>query len=105
MILPDVMTYGEAYEAAMRITSECAAGEYFDALVERHVRLTGRSREEASCIERVNLGYYAGYFDRETRARVLRLFGAAHPYLGLDATPEEAFRAGLALATESKGRP
>lgn len=102
--LPDKLTIGESYGPAMHITSQEEAREYLRALVDRHVRLNpDRSREGAIHIELLNLGYYAGYFDQETRARVLRLFGARHPYLDVDATDEEAFRVGLELGRAQRG--
>jgi hypothetical protein len=42
----------------------------------------GNSRARAEQIERVNLGYYSGYYDHETMKRVERLFLAPHPILG-----------------------
>lgn len=88
----------------MSITDEALALKYFDALIVRHLRLTATSRDQAGAIERSNLGYFAGYYDHETRARVERLFNCAHPIFGAIAekgppTAEEAFMAGVALAT------
>lgn len=104
MRLPDKMTIGEAYEPAMTMTDDAQAAEYFEALVDRHMRCFGKPREEAEATELANLGYFAGYYDNETRARVERLFGCAHPIFGAIAkvgapTPEEAFQAGRDLAS------
>lgn len=56
----------------------------------------GRTREESEEIERSNLGYYAGYYDAETRERVERLFGAVHPIFGRSTpTPAEAYSKGV----------
>jgi hypothetical protein len=92
-------TVGEAYHAAMKITDKEEARVYFEALVERNMRCSKHTREEAEKIERSNLGYFAGYFDNETRERVERLFCCAHPVFGAISekgapTPEEAFRMG-----------
>lgn len=105
MKLPDRMTIGEAYQPAMKMQTQEEATEYFEALVERHMRCFGKSREEAESIEKQNLGYFAGYYDLETRERVERLFLCAHPIFGPIAvmgmpTPEEALRAGIVAATE-----
>ena len=56
-------------------------------------------RAEAEKICKSNLGYYAGYYDNETRARVEKLFLCEHPIFGSikengAPTPEEAFNAG-----------
>jgi len=101
MKLPDTMTIGEAYGPAMEIKTEEEAKEYFEALVERCMR-GGKSREESEKITRNNLGYYAGYYDNATRARVERLFSCAHPVFGAIAevgapTMEEAFEMGMKM--------
>ncbi len=100
---PDKMTIGDKYKPAMRITSQDVADEYFVACVEHGMRF-GKTRQEAEEIERSNLGYIAGYYDTETRIRVERLFGCAHPVFGKakNGTPtaEEAFEMGKTLATK-----
>lgn len=97
----DKATFGEKYGPAVKITDQSEADEYFEALVEHTMRF-GHSREEAEKIECTNLGYWAGYYDLETRLRVERLFGCEHPFFGSAAegqpTPEEAFEMGHRLA-------
>jgi hypothetical protein len=98
MILPDVLTFEQAYAPAMEIREEEGAAAYFQALVERDIRMNGHSVEEAEAIERHNLGYYAGYYDQETRDRVLQLFNAPHPYFGREpVSTEGAYALGLEL--------
>jgi hypothetical protein len=51
---------------------------------------------------RAQVGYFAGYYDDETRARVERLFKCSHPVFGSietngPASPAAAFRAGIEL--------
>jgi len=59
----------------------------------------GHDKAEAERIERSNLGYYAGYYDSETMARVNRLFKTTHPIFGdTNPTPAEAFEAGKKMA-------
>lgn len=96
------ITNREKYEPAMKITSQDAADAYFAECVE-HTMGYGFSREKAEETERANLGYYAGYYDNETRARVEQLFQCAHPVFGTIAengapTPEQAFAAGVAVS-------
>ena len=74
-------TVGEKYRPAMEITDQAEASAYFDRCVE-HSMLHGLSRAQAEAQERANLGYYAGYFDHETRLRVEKLFGCQHPVFG-----------------------
>lgn len=83
--LPRDITIGDKYRPAMSIAADSEAAEYFERLVE-HTMGFGKSREAAEAIERANIGYFAGYYDAETRERVERLFGCAHP----DALREEA---------------
>lgn len=95
--IPDKVTIGDKYGPAMKITDQEEADEYFKACVEHSMRL-GSTREEAEKTERVNLGYYAGYYEHEVRLRVERLFRCAHPVFGKAElgvpTPEEAFQMG-----------
>lgn len=100
MQLPDAMTYHDLYGPAMTIKNEAAARKYFAALVERNYRISKHTREQAEAIERSNLGYFAGYYDNETRERVERLFQCEHPVFGSIAvngppTTEQALLAGV----------
>jgi hypothetical protein len=102
MTLPDKLTYSECYDPAMKIQTQAEADEYFEALVERHVRCLGATRAQAVAIERENLGYWAGYQDSATRERVERLFKCAYPVFGPVAvmgqpTVEEALAAGAEM--------
>lgn len=106
--LPDKITIGEKYDPAMSITEEQVAREYFELCVEHTMRF-GKSRAEAEEIERTNLGYYAGYYDPETRARVERLFNCAHPFFGAIAemgspSTKEAIEIGYKLGRGGKNR-
>lgn len=78
---PDKITIGDKYGPAMEITDQAQADAYFEKCVE-HTMRHGRTREVAESIERQNLGYYAGYYDSETRACVEKLFRCRHPVFG-----------------------
>lgn len=102
--MPKQITIGDKYGPAMEIQDQAEASAYFERCVE-HTMSFGTAREEAERIERANLGYYAGYYNNETRQRVELLFGCAHPIFGAIAkvgapTPEEAFQAGLDRAAQ-----
>lgn len=104
---PKDATFKDLLGPAMEITDQDEADRYFDALVRYNVEVWGKSPEESASIQRSNLGYYAGYYDSETRAPVERLFHCAHPVFGAVAergvpTAEEAFEAGRRLAA---GKP
>lgn len=82
MRIPDHVTIGKKYGAAMKITDPAEAEQYFEALVDHAMRSYVLTRQEAENVERRNLGYFAGYYDSETRERVERLFGCKHPVFG-----------------------
>ncbi len=90
----------------MEITDQAAAEAYFEECVQHNMiyGVKKHARSEAEKIERANLGYYAGYYDSETRERVERLFKCSHPIFGSiskngSPTVEEAFEAGKRMAT------
>lgn len=102
------ITIGEKYGPAMKIASQAEADAYLAECIE-HTMAHGFSREKAEETEKANLGYYAGYFDHETRARVEKLFRCAHPVFGAIAengapTPEQAFAAGLERGRNQSAR-
>ena len=97
------------YELAMRITEEDSARTAFASLVRLQMHQSGCTREEAETIQRRNLGYFAGYYDHETRARVERLFQCEHPYFGSIAkngppSAEEAFKMGMRFGESMRRR-
>lgn len=104
------MTIGELYGPAMLITEQAEANEYFKYIVE-HIMLNsceGKTYDlkTAQDIARKNLGYYAGYYDHETRLRVEKLFSCSHPVFGSAAggTPslEEAFVSGVVIGISTR---
>lgn len=75
------ITIIEKYAPGMKITEQAEADQYFEKCVEHCMKRFQKTREEAEVIEKFNIGYFAGYYDRETRKRVEKLFKAAHPFL------------------------
>lgn len=101
------ITHGDKYGPAMKITDQKEAEAYFEECVE-HCMSFGNSREQAEDIERQNFGYWAGYYDHETRLRVEKLFSCKHPVFGAaedgTPTPEEAFELGRTLGIKGANR-
>ena len=100
--LSHAISMGDKYGPAMEATTPEQAQAIFERLV-GHAMSWGKTRAEAEAIERTNLGYYAGYYDSETRARVERLFQCEHPIFGAIAENgapgvEQAFAAGMLAA-------
>jgi hypothetical protein len=100
------ITLGEKYGPAMEVKTQAEADRYFKECVKHNLearRMRGEPEdlEKAEQTERSNLGYFAGYYSRETRERVERLFRCSHPVFGSLAkngapTPAQAFAAGMA---------
>ncbi len=103
--LPDVITIGEKYRPAMEVQTPSEAQAMFARLVEHTMRITGKTQEEAERIERSNIGYFSGYYSRETADRVMRLFGAVHPIFGgpgeWPSDPQEILRLGIEAGKRS----
>lgn len=92
-----VLTYGECLEPAMNITDEADAKQYFEAYLafqqKNMQEADGKHTAEEIC--KINLGYFAGYYDNETQKRVDILFNTQHPIFGSAIpTPAEAFECG-----------
>lgn len=97
--MKDNITYGEKYDPAMKVTTKEEAVAYLKVCMEHTVRVRPDvAEEEARSIELQNIGYYAGYYDRETFKRVTELYETAHPIFGNDSnmydTPEKALELG-----------
>lgn len=97
----EVLTYGECLHPAMKITDQAEADQYlkdYVAFIQTHLDIEpnpeGKTAEQ---IAKINLGYFAGYYDHDTSVRAHRLFKCTHPIFGnSNPTPEEAFAAGMA---------
>ena len=101
--IPEKISIGDKYGPAMSITDQVEADAYFQACVDHTMTYHRKTRSQAEALERANLGYYAGYYDTETRERVERLFQCLHPVFGSIAqngapSTEEAFEAGRRMA-------
>lgn len=100
------LTYSECLYAAMKITDQEDADQYlkdYVSFIQKYLDKEPRDDEmTAEAIAKVNLGYYAGYYDYETRLRVENLFKCSHPVFGKASngqpTAEEAFEMGKKLA-------
>lgn len=107
----EILTYGEALGPAMKITDPEDAKQYLKEYVAyQEIMLIKEPRNDGMTAEqmcKINLGYYAGYYDNETRARVERLFNCSHPIFGSIETngqpsTEKALSKGQQMAADSK---
>jgi hypothetical protein len=102
--LPGTISISEKYGPAMSVTTQAEADAYFEVLV-AHCMGLGNDRGEAEEIERTSIGYFAGYFPHEVRARVEKLFRCQHPVFGAIAvngppTAQQAYEAGCRIAKQ-----
>lgn len=101
------MTNHEILGPAMEIESKSDADAYFEILVLAHMRMHETERAEAERKIRESIGYYAGYYDYDTRERVEKLFRCEHPVLGPIAfakylTPQEILERGIELGRKHR---
>lgn len=95
----ETLTYGECLEPAMKITDENDAKQYlkdYTSYIQKHLDKDPRyDNKTALDIAKINIGYYAGYYDNETSKRVNKLFSCSHPIFGnLTPTAKDAFECG-----------
>ena len=97
---PKNATWGVLYGPLCSIVYQEDADRYLEALVQ-HSMSWGLSREESLETQKKNVGYWAGYFDRDTAERVWRLFRTKHPIFGLTwPTTQQAFDMGKTWANK-----
>jgi hypothetical protein len=63
-------TAGDLYGNIGKVTTREQASEYMEALCAWHAVTHGLSDGEAGIIQRHNVGYWSGYSDTETGARI-----------------------------------
>jgi len=101
------MRGGAYYTAAMEVTTQEEADKMFESLVKICMKQRPCNRGDAEAIQRQNLGYFAGYYSNEVRARVEKLYRCAHPIFGAIAvkgppTAKQAFEAGRRLGKAAR---
>jgi len=103
----ETLTFGECLGPAMEITDPQDAQQYLTEYAKYTQKFLDKEPRDddmtAEQICKVNLGYFAGYYDNETRVRVEELFTCSHPVFGSiknngSPSPEQAFNMGKDLA-------
>ncbi len=101
------MSRRDAWDFAIKVTEQIVADATFALLVEEAMSSEDRpTRPDAERLVRENLGYFAGYYDDETRARVEKLYNCVHPIFGKIAehgapSSAEAFQLGKELGSSA----
>lgn len=97
------LNFQDALAPAMDVQNEKEASEYLTDYINylnqffpNGVNDEGQTPEQ---VAKINLGYFAGYYDNETRERVEKFFMCSHPVFGaikINGAPtnEEAFACG-----------
>jgi len=96
------------FEQAIAVEDQDAADRMFEQLVQECiVENANMRRDEAIETIKENLGYFAGYYSDDVRARVEKLYRCAHPVFGPIATtkpPTEAEAMALSVESGKLGR-
>lgn len=107
----DVLTYGECLDPAMEIEDPEEAEQYlkdYATYIQKCIDKEPRGDDmDGFAVAKINLGYWAGYYDDNTRKRVEKLFKCSHPFFGSiedngPPTAEEAFKMGVKAGKKSK---
>lgn len=85
----EIHTHGDMMNALLELESRTEAREFMKVYSAHNVHAYQ------------NVGYAAGYFDRETAQRIHEWCETSHPIFGRsEPTPEEAFEMGQRMAEE-----
>lgn len=101
------LTYAECLNPAMEITDPAEAKQYlrdYIAFIQKYLDKEPRGDNvTAEEIAKKNLGYWTGYQDNKTAARVMELFDCSHPIFG-KARPsaKDAFEAGKKMGSKKR---
>jgi hypothetical protein len=90
-------TFEKIFDLAMKYIDDPVRSKEFYLEYFRMIKEAEPLMSDAAVNARIsdNLGYYAGYYDVETRKKVREVYGAVHPIFGdryEDLTPEEIRR-------------
>lgn len=93
-------TIGEVFDEAVHCAKTGKASDFFKAYVEHIFNVNDKvnTYAEAEEIAKSNLGYFAGYYDKETIDIIYKTYQCSHPILGdkpYDVSPQEAFKKGV----------
>ena len=101
-------TIMEVFDEALRCakTNKDKASDFFKAYVEHILNVNNDvdTYDEAEKIAKSNLGYFAGYCDRETIDIIYKTYQCSHPIFGdkpYDVSPQKAFEKGMERALEN----
>ena len=99
-------TIGEVFNEALHYakTDKNKASNFFKAYVEHILNTNAIIYDEAERIAKSNLGYFAGYCNKETIDIIYETYQCSHPIFGdkpYDVSPQEAFEKGMERASRN----
>lgn len=104
----ELNTIMEVFDEALRCakTDKNKASDFFKAYVESILNVNDEvnTYAEAEEIAKSNLGYFAGYCNREICDIIYKTYQCSHPIFGdkpYDVSPEEAFEKGMERASRN----
>ena len=100
-------TIGEVFNLALKLAKESPeeAKEFFYEYVNYISTANHYSWDKSIEIAKCNLGYFAGYYDRETYDIINKIYEAQHPIFGcnpFDVSSKDAFNKGMEIGLKEK---
>ena len=95
-------TIGDVFDLALKLAKEDPNGEakdFFHEYVNHICMVNHYSWDKSIEIAKSNLGYFAGYHNKEVYDIIYKTYQCSHPIFGdksFDVSPEEAFNKGKA---------
>jgi hypothetical protein len=78
----DKITIGEIFNQARKAETKEEAKQYLNDYASYITKISDNNFEDALKIAKDNIGYFAGYYDKETYMRIQELFEISHPIFG-----------------------
>lgn len=101
-------TMGEVFDLALKLAKESPeeeAKEFFYEYVNYISIVNHYSWDKSIESARHNLGYFAGYYNREIYNIISKVYEAQHPIFGynpFDVSPKDAFNKGMEIGLKEK---
>lgn len=100
-------TIGEVFDLALKLAKENPkeAKEFFYEYVNHISTVNHLSWDESIRAAKSNLGYFAGYYNKETCDIIYKVYDTQHPIFGCNpfgVSPEDAFNKGMEFGLKEK---
>lgn len=100
-------SFKDLFEYALLLAKrdKTEADQFYNSYVSFVMNENNSSREDAEKICKSNLGYFAGYYDKDTCDVIYNTYKCCHPIFGgnpFSVSPKEAFETGYELGKSSR---